>query len=408
VVVGLVVVVYVAIKLANVISTDASYVKDAYVGSKAPYNKPIAVVFVHGIFGAKDDTWLNKKTSFPALLADDPEFQKQCDVFVFEYFTPKFGSAPTIEGLAGQLRGRLEDHRVFEDHRSVVFLSHSLGGLVVRQYLLNKHNLSKIAMLYFYATPTNGAELTKVARAISINPQLRGMFPLEENDSLQSIQDGWMQWEEAKRVPSYCAYETLDTYGVLVVPQSSAGALCNQPLDPLSANHIDIVKPADRYDPRYSRFAAAMRKSVTSVLLSSASVTFHTTGKPAKGSMQIAVRLMRNSEAFAQKEKITAHFDPALNATFALDMVAPASPVAGEAETLALDVAMDRPRVPGLIQRMLGERPESWTFDTVLALTFIDGKIARYTWRNNKLSEKSTVAPKVLHLRLKDAQSTSQ
>jgi hypothetical protein len=40
---------------------------------------------------------------------------------------------------------------------------------------------------------------------------------------------------------------------------SSAIALCNQDLDPISANHIDIVKPKDRNDVRYTRFAQALR-----------------------------------------------------------------------------------------------------------------------------------------------------
>lgn len=237
-------------------------VKVAYLGGQARSNKPVVVIFVHGIFGANNDTWLNQGTSFPQMLASDPEFQMQTDVFLFEYATPKLCSAPPIAGLAGQLRGSLEDHRVFEDHKSVVFLSHSMGGLVVRQYLLTKHDLDKVAMLYFYATPTNGSELTEAAREISSNPQLRGLLPLEQNDLLQSIHEGWLQWKEAKGVPSYCAYETLPTFGVWVVKQSSATALCNQPSDPMSADHIDIVKPADPSDPRYSRFAAALRKSV--------------------------------------------------------------------------------------------------------------------------------------------------
>jgi pimeloyl-ACP methyl ester carboxylesterase len=263
VVVVLVVVVYVKLANSGIIPNSRVFdVKVAYVGAQAPYNKSVAVVFVHGVFGTKNDTWLNQGSSFPALLASDPEFRNQADVFLFEYFTPKFGSAATIAGLAGQLRGTLEDHRVFEDHKSVVFLSHSMGGLVVRQYLLTRHDLGKIAMLYFYATPTNGSELTTTAQELSSNPQLRGMLPLEGNDLLQSIQDGWLQWDEAKRVPSYCAFETLQTFGVWVVTQSSAAALCNQPLDPISANHIDIVKPADRGDPRYSRFATALRKSL--------------------------------------------------------------------------------------------------------------------------------------------------
>jgi hypothetical protein len=47
----------------------------------------VCVVFAHGIFGTKNDTWLNKGASFPALLAQDPAFRDHIDVFLFEYFT---------------------------------------------------------------------------------------------------------------------------------------------------------------------------------------------------------------------------------------------------------------------------------------------------------------------------------
>src|SRR4029077_15344359 len=97
----------------------------------------------------------------------------------------------------------------FEDHKRVIFLSHSMGGLVVRQYLLTKHDLSRVAMLYFYATPTSGSDLTRIAPVISTNPQLRAMLPLEGNDFLQSIQDSWINWQQAQTIPSFCAYETI-------------------------------------------------------------------------------------------------------------------------------------------------------------------------------------------------------
>ena len=240
-------------------------VNSLYIGP-APHNKPTAVVFVHGIFGTREDTWLNaaNNTSFPALLGADPEFQKQIDIFVFEYFTPKFGNAGSIVDLADQLRGSLDDKRIFEDHQKVVFLSHSMGGLIVRQFLLSKRErLAQVSMLYFYATPTNGSELTTIAKQLSTNPQLRGMLPLEGNDLLQSIQGNWLGWEDVKKIPSYCALELLPTYGVMVVSRSSATALCNQELDPMSSNHIDIVKPNDRDDTRYSRFTNALRKTTT-------------------------------------------------------------------------------------------------------------------------------------------------
>jgi pimeloyl-ACP methyl ester carboxylesterase len=110
----------------------------SYLGTP-PHNRPSAVVFVHGIFGSKRDTWVGHGRPFPELLASDPEFQNQVDVFVYEFFTPKFGSANSIVGLAAQLAGSLEDHHVFEDHKRVAFLSYSMGGLVVREFLLIKH-----------------------------------------------------------------------------------------------------------------------------------------------------------------------------------------------------------------------------------------------------------------------------
>jgi pimeloyl-ACP methyl ester carboxylesterase len=258
----------VLILLANrgIISIDRSpfEIKAAYIGP-APYDKPVAVVFVHGIIGSRDATWASQSTSFPALLKSDPEFQNEIDVFVYEYFTPKFGKANSIAGLADQFRGSLDDHRVFDGHQRVVIVGHSMGGLIVRLFLLNKRErLAKVPMLYFYATPTNGSELTTVAQEISDNPQLRGMLPLEGNDLLQSIQSGWLGWDAAKKLPTYCAYETLPTLGVMVVSMGSATALCNEDPDPITANHIDIVKPEDRQDPRYTRLTHALRSELTS------------------------------------------------------------------------------------------------------------------------------------------------
>jgi pimeloyl-ACP methyl ester carboxylesterase len=140
------------------------------------------------------------------MLASDPEFGKQTDVFLFEYYTPKVGPAPSIVGLVAQFRGALEDQRVFEDHKSIVFLAHSMGGIIVRQFLLTRHDLAKIAMLYFYATLTNGAELARTAREISGNAQLRGLIPLEgttcSNRFKPAGPNGPKPWPSPRTVPT--------------------------------------------------------------------------------------------------------------------------------------------------------------------------------------------------------------
>jgi pimeloyl-ACP methyl ester carboxylesterase len=244
-------------------------VKSSYI-LQGTHGNAIVVVFVHGVFGTKDETWLNPGSgaSFPELLANDPELKGKLDVFAFEFFTPRFGAAPSIVDLADQLRGALDDHRIFEDHKQTVFLAHSMGGIVVRQFLLNNQNrISNVPMIFFYATPTNGSDLASIAKFASVNPQFRGMVPLESNDLLQSIQSMWLSSNSAKSIASYCGVEELPTLGVMVVPRSSATALCNRGLDPFSTDHINIVKPTDRSDPRYTRFVSALRKEVPNIYL---------------------------------------------------------------------------------------------------------------------------------------------
>ncbi len=245
-------------------ATLPTEIKSGYIRDGS-HNRFAAVVFVHGIFGTKEDTWVGVrgKPTFPELLADDEALKDKVDVFVFEYFTPKFGAAPSIVSLTEQFRGELNDGRVFESHQRVAFLAHSMGGLVVRQYLLHQPaRIDKVPMVFFYATPTNGSEMATIGQLVSVNPQFRGMKPIEGNDLLQSIQSGWLSSSKAKSIASYCGVEELPTFGFMIVTRSSATSLCSEPLDPFSADHIGIVKPQDREDPRYTRFRSALQKEV--------------------------------------------------------------------------------------------------------------------------------------------------
>lgn len=248
----------------GVITVGTPSVKASYVG-EGSHHKPVAVVFVHGIFG-DETTWASQETSFPQLLTSDPAFADKVDAFVFRYYSPRFGPAGNVAELAKQLKAALEDNHVLQDHEHVVFLCHSMGGLVTRRALILMRDLKKVSMIYFYATPGNGAEIAQLAGRISSSPQLKSMLPLEGNEALQQIQDDWMNWPEARTLPSYCSYETLATDGVIVVNQASARSLCNRLPEAMTANHSQIVKPEDRTDPRYTRFATALQETALNPL----------------------------------------------------------------------------------------------------------------------------------------------
>ena len=159
--------------------------------------------------------------------------ERWCRCLRLRVLRSKFGRAPSIVDLADQLRGELDDHRVFEDRRNHS-LAHGIeGGIIVRQFILNRQErMAKIPMLFFYATPTNGSDLAAIARLASVNPQFRGLVPLEGNDLLRPIQSTVARLDD-QSIASYCAVEDLPTLGIMIVTRSSATSLCNRAINPL-------------------------------------------------------------------------------------------------------------------------------------------------------------------------------
>jgi pimeloyl-ACP methyl ester carboxylesterase len=297
------------------------------------------VVFVHGIFGA-DSSWGSDQSALPRLLADDPELSGRVDVFLFEYSTPWLRNANRIPDLAEQLRGALDDNDVWS-HDKVIFVAHSMGGLIVRQYLsVHREHVSQVPMMYFYAVPTNGAPVTAVAQKISDNPQLRGMLPLEGNDFLDSLTYSWLADDKLKNLTTSCAFESDDTYGIRIVPQESAIALCSS-VDPLTADHITIVKPRDAHDPKFTRLDTNIRNSLRQASIPHPEIpngqdSGSTPSLPIKGNTR-PPEVPPGSQQGSQKQ-------PDLDDRWAAVRT---SQVSGEGRTLNLMLALIGARVPG-------------------------------------------------------------
>jgi pimeloyl-ACP methyl ester carboxylesterase len=243
----------------------AAYRLPGYIrGSKEAHSDRV-IVFIHGVFGDGISTWTNATTGayFPALIRDDPTFDG-VDIWVHQFETPKLRRSYTIDELADHLRTYLNNDNVITNHRQVIFVCHSLGGLVARAYLLKYRDLTpdRVPMLYFFSTPTTGSDLANIARLISANPQLTEMRKMTTVDA--GVLGVWeAQWSSSsynQTTRSYCAYELLPTMGIVVVQRESARHLCNTRPDPVARNHIDIVKPTDNTgDESYLAFREAYR-----------------------------------------------------------------------------------------------------------------------------------------------------
>jgi pimeloyl-ACP methyl ester carboxylesterase len=214
------------------------------------------IVFVHGVLGDAKTTWTNPVTKayWPDLIKGDPKFNGY-NIYAYGFPTPLTERSYSVDELADNMHLILEQSDVLA-HKELIFLAHSMGGLITRALLLKYRDIiPKVRFIYFFSTPTTGSETANIANLVSRNPQFRNMFPMGDNTYIESLQSSWL----AARIPvrSFCAYEKLETYGIDVVTRQSATNLCTEPLTPILADHISIVKPESQTDLPYVAFAAA-------------------------------------------------------------------------------------------------------------------------------------------------------
>jgi pimeloyl-ACP methyl ester carboxylesterase len=213
------------------------------------------IVFVHGIMGDGLSTWTSENNTYwPELLTTDHTFDG-ADIFVYSYPTG-FWATLSIDELAEHMRSVLLADGV-SNYQKIVFLSHSMGGLVTRAYLLKNRNVAKNTFFaYFFSTPTTGSQIASIVQYLSSNPQFLKMKSLNAEDYLADLLRQWLA--ASFSFPSYCAYEKRATKGVsLVVNMDSAVALCTKAVDPVDADHIGIVKPTSQNSASYIAFKAA-------------------------------------------------------------------------------------------------------------------------------------------------------
>jgi pimeloyl-ACP methyl ester carboxylesterase len=214
------------------------------------------VVFIHGVFGDAESTWTNAESGafWPDLLSHDDAFNDS-DIYVLAFDSPYLRTASTVDELVEQVHQDLVADEVFSTHKRVIFLCHSMGGLVTRKLLTRYQPLAEIVpLIYFFATPTEGADVTRIVRALSGNPQIANMSPAGADNYVTLVQ---RDWRAARfRTVSRCAYEE-KPHGLQIVSQMSASQLCDGPVLPIPRDHIGIVKPLDRNDPSYVAFRTA-------------------------------------------------------------------------------------------------------------------------------------------------------
>lgn len=178
----------------------------------------LVLVFVHGVLGDGMNTWKNRDTEayWPELVKTDSQFQ-DVDVYVYEYPSPLLNSAPSVDEVAAQLHVKLETDGVL-DYPEIAFVAHSMGGIIVRAFLLRADDVAERArFLFFLGTPTLGSSVAKIGNLISGNPQIGQIASLTHDSYLADQMRAWLA-SSLRTLASYCAYEIQKTKGLILGP----------------------------------------------------------------------------------------------------------------------------------------------------------------------------------------------
>ena len=218
------------------------------------------VVFVHGLGGDPITTWQvdgDASTFWPNWIFEDVSGIK---VGSIGYPADAFHWSGTAGEMALPDRSKAIVDLLISNGigtRPLVFVAHSLGGLVVKQVLRIASDMNQPAWeelvantcgVVFLATPHQGAVLASIANALSIIAPRVNAAQLASNDShLRDLNDWYQQNATSKAIKTHIYYETKPIGPALIVTQESAtlGVQGCVPI-PFDGNHIDICKPRTR------------------------------------------------------------------------------------------------------------------------------------------------------------------
>jgi protein SERAC1 len=238
----------------------------------------IDVVFVHGLGGNPIKTWASGDDPadfWPGWLAQD--FER------INVWTAGYDSAVFAGVLAGEGGSLADFSSIIRDFllskglqkRRIIFITHSLGGLLIKQMLRRccdsidpkcKELLAAVTGVIFIGTPHQGAGVASIVCSILNHFASRQIRQLALNDDhLNDLGNWFRNWACGRRLRVAAYYEIDKTTGIHIVNKVTADP--NVPgCEPVAikANHIQICKPDTHDSQLYTSITALLRELLVS------------------------------------------------------------------------------------------------------------------------------------------------
>jgi len=240
------------------------------------------IFFVHGLGGGPTQSWVHPSTRriwFQDLLPDhvaDEQLGINARIWTFGYNAGLASSArASIYDYSRQLLNRVNGVRDGHEHHKIIWICHSLGGLVVKWALIEaqinllyRSILESTVGIVFLGTPHQGSNaasfatiLARIAeRTLLVRPPTELLRTLTRDSDV--LDQSWRQFPNICQHIKICSfYETLTMGRNIIVERSSA--LTNMPGEEqcaLNANHSDLCKFSDHNDQNFVVVCDAIKR----------------------------------------------------------------------------------------------------------------------------------------------------
>jgi hypothetical protein len=219
-------------------------------------------VFVHGVQSSAGECWFNPKTGafWPNLVRDDGVLA-QASIFLGGYYTQvdagEYGMRDCAKELLEGLDRSASGHPAVLDHERLVFVCHSLGGIVTRYMLECWREMfqTKSILLVLIASPSIGSRwANSLERVVELFRNRTGRELRWNSDSLDDLDRRFKDMRDRELIPRLAGCEWCEQnfpklpgfIGLrpIVEVDSAARYFGDYQLIP-GSDHISIVKPAD-------------------------------------------------------------------------------------------------------------------------------------------------------------------
>lgn len=284
-------------------------------------NGVVDIVAIHGLGGHAYNTWTDREKLWLRDFLPSQIPNARIMSYGYNSAVAFSKSVAGIEEFAEDLLNRLDNERATAEERArpIIFICHSLGGILVKKALILAHErssfysalLQRIWGLVFMGTPHRGSDVAFwtdfLARALHVaqfgagtNKNLVSSLK-KDSRLLSDISDQFVERSANLQIRTFYEMEKLDYMNILIVDKTSASLnLSNEKRIPIQANHRTMCRFSSADSQKYRPVWKAIEE-----LAESARSGVTTNSAFALSELQIeALQCLRKSDYEDYKESI--------------------------------------------------------------------------------------------------------